>query len=144
MIKNHFKTFVYSICEKLPSKGSRNYFSKGNFRVGPDNYYCYYDYFNLKECEEALIRLEDGYNYTPIAEKDEHPNYYDWEKTANPITLKLGHLELGRHAVDLTHLEIKETKWNETNIQEYSDKHFQGKGVWEKFTKETNNSDEND
>ena len=127
MIARHFKTFTYSICEKLPSKFTHNMYDEGCFRIGPDNYYCYYDYFNLEECKEALIRLEDGYSYTPIAEKNEHPNYYDWKKTANPITIKLGHLELSRKAINLLRIAIKKTKWNKDNIQEYLDLHLE---IW--------------
>ena len=78
----------------------------------------------LKECEEALIRLEDGYNYTSIAEENVHPNYYDWKKTANPITLERGHIELGRHAVNLTAIQVKKTKWNKTNIKDYLSLHY--------------------
>lgn len=124
MLQKHFGEFAYSICEKLPSKLTHNMYNKGCFRIGPDNYYCAYSYYNLKDCEEALIRLEDGYNYTSIAEEDVHPNYYDWKKTANPITLKKGHIELGRHAVNLTAIQIKKTKWNKTNIEDYLSLHY--------------------
>lgn len=124
MIGRHFGTYIYSICEKLPSKWTHNMYDEGCFRIGPDNYYGYYSYYKLKECEEALIRLEDGYNYTPIAEKDEHPNWYDWEKTANPITKKLGHMELSRKAINLLRIAVKKTKWNKDNIQEYLDLHY--------------------
>ena len=127
MVAKHFKTFTYSICEKLPSKFTHNMYDEGCFRIGADNYYCYYDYCKLKNCEEALIRLEDGYNYTSLAEKNQHPNWYDWEKTANPITKELGHLELSRKAVNLLSIAVKKTKWNKDNIQEYLDFHFGNK-----------------
>ena len=124
MLARHFGSYTYSICEKLPSKTTYNNYTKGHFRIAPDNYYCYYNYYDLKECEEALIRLEDGYNYTSLAEENEHPNYYDWRETAHPITIELGHMELSRTAVNLLNIAIKKTKWNKDNIQEYLDLHF--------------------
>lgn len=83
--------------------------NKGMFTIGPDNYYGYYDYCDgtKEELEEALIRFEDGYNYTCFCNKDEHPNWYDWEKTANKITLKKGHMEIGRHGVALNTIYIQ-------------------------------------
>jgi hypothetical protein len=125
MVKRHFGTYCYSICEKLPSKTTHNMYNAGRFRIGPDNYYGYYSYYNPKECEEALIRLEDGYNYTGLCDKNEHPNYYDWKKTANPISIKLGTIELGRHARNLMEISFKKTKWNKNNIQEYLKEHFE-------------------
>lgn len=102
--KNYFisatKRF-YSICEKLPRKFTHNYAYEGKFTIGPDNYYGYYNYANKDECEDALLRLEDGYNYSPLA--SEHK---EWEKTISPITKKLGHLELGRNAVSLNRIAI--------------------------------------
>lgn len=124
MVQRHFDTFAYSICEKLPCKYSYNRYNKGMFRIGPDNYYGYYDYFETKECEEALIRLEDGYNYTGICDTNTHPNYYDWKETANPISLKKGTIELGRHAVNLLEISFKKTKWNKDNIEQYINEHF--------------------
>lgn len=124
MVQKHFKTYIYSICEKLPAKFTHNYKYEGTFSIGSDNYYGYYDYTNLKECKEALIRLSDGYTYTPICEKSEHPNYYDWEKTANPITLEKGHLEHSRYAITLNRIAIKKSKWNKDNIQEYLNKYY--------------------
>lgn len=120
MIKNHFKTFVYSICEKLPSTTTRNCYHKGKFRIGPDNAYGAYDYTNLKECEEALIRLKDGYSYTPLVEA-----YEEWKKTANSISVNASfNLELSRKAIDLDMIEFKHSKWNKDNIQEYITKYF--------------------
>ena len=98
----------YSICEKLPRKNTYNFAYEGRFTIGPDNYYGYYDYYNASEEElrEALLRLEDGYTYTSFANKNEHPNYYDWKKTASPITLEKGEMELGRAAVSLDNISI--------------------------------------
>lgn len=127
MVRKHFDTYEYSVCEKLPARFTRNYKYEGNFSIGPDNYHTYYNYTNLKECEEALIRFEDGYTYTPLAEENEHPNYYEWEKTANPISIEKGHLEHGRQTVSLLGIQIKKTKWNKNNIQKYLDEHFKGK-----------------
>lgn len=124
MLQRHFKTFVYSICEKLPRKNTYNFMYAGNPTIGPDNYHTYYDYSDLAECSEALIRLEDTYNYTPICVANEHPNYNDWKKTANPITLEKGTLEIGRHGLTLARIAVKKTQWNDTNIQEYLDAHF--------------------
>lgn len=107
MTQNLFGRVYYSICEKLPSKITCNHYNEGMFRIGADNYYGYYDYDNKEECEEALIRLEDGYNYTSLAEENKHPNYYDWKKTANPITLEKGHMKLSRKAVNLTYIAIR-------------------------------------
>lgn len=98
----------YSICEKLPRKYTYNYAYEGRFTIGPDNYYGYYDYYNASEEElkEALLRLEDGYTYTASADRNEHPNYYDWKKTASPITLEKGEMELGRASVSLYNIRI--------------------------------------
>ena len=126
-VQKHFDTFMYTICEKLPRKYTHNYMYENKFTIGPDNYYTYYNYTNLEECEEALIRLEDGYTYTPFCNKKEHPNYYDWKKTANPITLNLGTLEIGRHGISLYQIAVKKSKWNEDNISEYLSKHFKEK-----------------
>lgn len=104
--KNYFimasKKF-YSICEKLPRKSTYNYAYQGKFTIGPDNYHCYYDYCNCnqEELKEALLRLEDGYDYTPFANPTEHPNYFDWEKKISQATKVKGHMELGRAAVSL-------------------------------------------
>lgn len=91
----------YSICEKLPRKFTHNNAYKDRFTIGPDNYYGYYDYNDPTQCKEALLRLEDGYDYTPFANPTEHPNYFDWEKKISQATKVKGHLELGRAAVSL-------------------------------------------
>lgn len=124
MIQRHFGDFAYSICEKLPRKYTHNYMYEGLPTIGPDNYYGYYDYTKLDQCKEALIRLEDGYTYIGSCNRNEHPNYYDWEKTANPITLEKGRLEIGRRGISLNCISVKKSKWNKDNIQEYLDKYF--------------------
>ena len=119
MVQRHFNTFLYCICEKLACKRSYNYYTKGMFRIGPDDHYGAYNYFETKECEEALIRLEDGYDYSCCSEE-----YKKWKKKANPITLKLGPIELGRHSRNLTLISFKKTKWNKENIEQYINEHF--------------------
>ena len=67
MWKKHFKTWVYSICEKNKRGYEHNLcyrpnngFDKDEFVCGRDNSYCKFDYSTEKGCQEALKELESG------------------------------------------------------------------------------------
>lgn len=67
MWKPHFKTWMYSICEKN-KRGyehnliyrPRNGFMADEFVCGHDDHYCKYDYSDVDECQKALVDLENG------------------------------------------------------------------------------------
>lgn len=61
MVRNAFSKPLYSICEKKPSSETRNYYTKGAFRIGTDAWvFGVYDYFEQKDCEKAIKDFETG------------------------------------------------------------------------------------
>ena len=61
MATNKFGKVLYSICEKKIADHNRNYYHKGNFRIGTDNYvFGKFNYLNNDNIDEALQELENG------------------------------------------------------------------------------------
>lgn len=61
MTRNAFGKPLYSICEKKPSNGTRNFYTKGAFRIGTDNLiFGKYDYLKQEDCEKAIRDFEIG------------------------------------------------------------------------------------
>lgn len=67
MWKPHFKTYVYSICEKNKRGYEHNLFYRPHngfmadeFVCGSDNYFDKYNYSDERECRKALKELESG------------------------------------------------------------------------------------
>jgi hypothetical protein len=67
MWRPHFKTWMYSICEKNKRGYAHNMiyrpecgFDDDEFVCGADDHFTKYDYSNEKECKKALKELEKG------------------------------------------------------------------------------------
>lgn len=130
MVRRHPKyEFSYSILEKVPASYSRNNWYEGQFRCGPDNYYCFYDYNTLDGCHKALLRLKDGLLPMLCWPVDTPREVMDRDMAERDSiicddTRNFGYMELGRHSVGINRIAFKHTEYNKDNIQAWIDKVF--------------------